>query len=528
MHPDRKRIERGGATPPAGARQAAFTVVAPDTEALRSITPALGARRGWSAVIPTWPLWIALAVLARLLVQPLALLNDPDTYLHIAAGRWMWSHWSLPTADPFSSSMPGAAWAPGEWLAEAILAGVYGAAGWSGVVIVSAACVAVGLGLLCHFLVPRLGPLPAVMITLAGAALVFPHTVARAHVLAMPLMVLWSGAIVATRDRSAFPQWRLLPVMVLWASLHASFLFGIALTGWLAAEAVWESPERWKTGLRWGRFVAATIAAGMLTPSGVTAFFQPLRLMGMPALQSSFGEWLPPSFSDFPALELWLLAIIGLGFALQVRLKWPRLVLLLVLVHIALRHVRHADLLGLVAPLLLAEGLGAALGKRAALLAELGLWRAAARFAGPAPWPAFAVTLALGGAVALPAALTPISRSDDRVTPASALAAAQERGLTGPVFNSEAFGGYLAFAGVPDFIDGRAEMFGNDFLADDVAAESGNEATLSRLLARYGVTWTLLAPEAGAVAVLDRMPGWQRVYSGPYAVIHVRLGAGTR
>ena len=50
-----------------------------------------------------------------------ALLNDPDTYLHIAAGRWMLAHRALPFADPFSHSMPGASWVPHEWLAEFIL-----------------------------------------------------------------------------------------------------------------------------------------------------------------------------------------------------------------------------------------------------------------------------------------------------------------------------------------------------------------------------------------------------------------------
>jgi hypothetical protein len=122
--------------------------------------------------------------------------------------------------------------------------------------------------------------------------------------------------------------------------------------------------------------------------------------------------------------------------------------------------------------------------------------------------------------------VTPVTRSDDKITPASAVAAARQFGLTGPVFNSEAFGGYLAFVGVPDFIDGRVEMFGNDFLAADVAAESGDATALSRLLVRYGVNWTLLAPTVGASAVLDRMPGWRRIYADPYAVIHVRVSAG--
>jgi hypothetical protein len=422
--------------------------------------------------------------------------------------------------------MPAAHWAPGEWLAEAILAGVYDHAGWTGVVLLTAACLAVSLALLCRFLLPGAGAIPALIMTLAGAALVFPHTVARAHILAMPLLVLWSGSLVAARDTSRPPRWVLLPVMVLWANLHASFLFGIGLAGWLGAEAVWESRLRRDVVVGWGGFVAAAVVAGALTPSGVTAFVQPLRLMAMPALQTSFGEWLPPSFSDFPALEFWVLAAVAVGFTLRVRLKWPRLALLLLLVHMALRHVRHADLLGIVGPLVLADGLGAALAAYNPGLAGLGLWRAAARLDGPVRWRGLVVTLGLAGALALPLIAHPLTRSDDRVTPASAAAKARELGLTGPVFNSEAFGGYLAFVGVPDFVDGRVEMFGNHFLAADVAAESGDEAVLSGLLARYGMTWTLLAPEAGAVAVLDRMPGWRRVYADPYAVIHVRA-AGT-
>lgn len=500
-------------------------VVAPDTDAPRIAAADIGGsvRSGWASLAPNWPLWIGLAVFARLLVQPLALLNDPDTYLHIAAGRWMWSHLALPTADPFSYSMPGAHWLPGEWLAEAILAAIYDHTGWTGIVSVSAACVALALGFLCHFLTSRVGAFPALIMTLAAAALVFPHTVARAHVFTMPLLVLWSGAVISARDRSTTPRWSLLPVMVLWANLHASFLFGIGVAGWLGLEAAWESRFRREVLVGWGGFIVAAIAAGMLIPSGVMAFVQPLRLMAMPALQNSFGEWLPPNFSDFPALELWLLAVIGAAFALGVRLKWTRLLLLLLLVHMALRHVRHADLLGLVAPLLLADGLKAALATYDPALRELSLWRAAARLALPVRWPAFVVTAALGGAVALPLVVNPLARSDGKVTPASAVAAAQELGLSGPVFNSETFGGYLTFVGVPDFIDGRVEMFGNDFLAADVAAESGNEAALSRLLARYGATWTLLVPEAGAVAVLDRMPEWRRVYADPYAVIHVRV-----
>ena len=130
------------------------------------------------------------------------------------------------------------------------------------------------------------------------------------------------------------------------------------------------------------------------------------------------------------------------------------------------------------------------------------------------------LTLALAVALALPTALRPIVRSNDAVTPDAALAAATRLGLSGPVFNSEMFGGYLIFRGVPDFIDGRIEMYGNDFLATDYQAERGSEAALRELLARYHIAWTLLLPEAGAVGVMDRLDGWERVYADNRAVIH--------
>jgi len=97
-----------------------------------------GAFRGWGeGLIPSWPLIVGLAAFGRALAQPAALLNDPDTYLHIAAGRWMLAHVALPTADPFSHALAGATWVPHEWLAEVVLAAVFWATGWGGLVVLA-------------------------------------------------------------------------------------------------------------------------------------------------------------------------------------------------------------------------------------------------------------------------------------------------------------------------------------------------------------------------------------------------------
>src|ERR1700736_2577630 len=138
----------------------------------------------WRRMIPSWPLIVGLAALVRALAQPTALLNDPDTYLHIAAGRWMLTHLALPLQDPFSHSLAGAVWVPHEWLAEIILALVYDAAGWSGLVLLGAAGLPPGMALLPRYLPRFFEPFSALIAVTLGAALVLGHLLVRPHLLA--------------------------------------------------------------------------------------------------------------------------------------------------------------------------------------------------------------------------------------------------------------------------------------------------------------------------------------------------------
>jgi len=209
-----------------------------------------------------------------------------------------------------------------------------------------------------------------------------------------------------------------------------------------------------------------------------------------------------------------------------VRLPASRLLLLLALCHMALAHVRHGELLGLVGPLIIAAPLGPQIAARirTAPISELG--RGVARLAAPARRPAVICTLVLAAAMSLVPVLRPIVRTGDPVTPAAALDASLRRGLRGPVFNSEGFGGYLIFRGVPTFIDGRAELYSNDFLARYLKAQAGDEDALTALIKQYAITWTLLSPQQRAVRAFDTLPGWHRVYADNLAVIHTRTGPG--
>ena len=107
-------------------------------------------------------------------------------------------------------------------------------------------------------------------------------------------------------------------------------------------------------------------------------------------------------------------------------------------------------------------------------------------------------------------------------TPEAAVASA---GLAsaGPVLNDYSFGGYLIFAGIPTFIDGRSELYGGPFIERynrDVSLADLRD--FLKLLDQYKFGATLLEPDTPAVALLDRLPDWQRVYGDDVAVVHKR------
>jgi hypothetical protein len=499
--------------------------MAAQTEA---ITTAPAIRRVWLRPVVSWPSIVAVLALMLPLRARLLLLNDPDTYLHIAAGRWMIAHHALPLHDPFSYSMPGAAWVVHEWLSELVLASAYDWLGWPAVALLAMLCFAASLALLTRRLLEHFEPFSALILVGLSGLLLLPHLLARAHVLAFPLLVVWTAELIAARDRNRRPPLWLLPVMTLWANLHGGFMFGLALAVFLGAEAVvtatsWS--ERRAAFWQWGGFLALAAVAALCTPNGLDGLLLPFRIEGMTVLQHSFGEWLSPNFQQFEPLELWLLGTLGVAAALGLRVPLMRLLLLLGLFHMALSHVRHADFVAIVVPLAIAQSVGPQLAARihASPPSAIGRWfLALARPAGIGGVViAVAVVLAISGATLL----WPLPRPDGPATPGKALAAAAQMGLSGPVFNSEMFGGYLIFSGVPTFIDGRIEMYGDTFLSRYLDAADGKESALTGVLDQYGITWTLLQPKNHAVEVLDHLPGWRRVYADRYAVIHVRQPA---
>ncbi|MCK1340809.1 hypothetical protein IVB38_33575 [Bradyrhizobium sp. 38] len=457
------------------------------------------------------PWLVGLGVYVLLLILGPRLLSDPDSYSHVELGRWIIAHGTLPTSDPFSFSRHGAPWITFEWLSEVIYAGAYALAGWPGVVVVAAAAIALAFGLFTSFLLRELSPTHTLLMVIAAVILLAPHMLARPHVLVLPVMVTWAAALVRCMDREGPPPYWALPLLILWANLHGSGVLALGLIGPAVIEALLrEKRSEWRhVILRWIPFTALAVAVSCLTPHGPEPLLMPLTTLGLGPALGWISEWRPQDFSHVGGFELLLLGGI---FALArggVTLPVVRALVVIGLLHFSLAQVRNADLLAVLAPLYLAAPLGRKFGgptrddaagsSRGLSLAALGV-----------------LIVASGAALARDLLPAPV------ITPRTAIAEAN-LAKTGHVLNDYSFGGYLIFAGIPTFIDGRAELYGGPFIDRyNRAIALVDLGDFLKLLDEYNIGATLLAPRTPAIAMLDRLPQWQRVYSDDVAVVHKR------
>jgi hypothetical protein len=228
------------------------------------------------------------------------------------------------------------------------------------------------------------------------------------------------------------------------------------------------------------------------------------------------------AYNDFEQ-EIALLCLLTLALSFGVKIGFVRVLMVVGLLHLGLRYMRALPIFGLALPLIIAHPLQ----QQFAFLRPL-----------PDPFPLFErgrfrslrTTIAVVTAILLTGLigtvytiLRPADAPGNRFAPAAAVDYAMKANVTGPVFNSFDFGGYLIFRGIPTFIDGRTLPFGKEFALeylDAIAASGGSK--LDQLADAYKVSWTLVNANSPAAFHFDHSPTWRRIYADDVAVIHVR------
>lgn len=304
--------------------------------------------------------------------------------------------------------------------------------------------------------------------------------------------------------------------MLLWVNLHGSFLLGLLLPGAFMIEALFDpGADRPRVLIHWAGFTLAAWAVALFNPDFLAGVLFPIRLVGMSSL-AWIGEWQPAGFGrGIQPLEIIILVGLALGFSGKIRLPPIRLLILLGLVHGALSHIRHQQLLGIVGVLVLAEPFGSSPGRGGAEAAGDFVARRAWRRL--IPCAALVALAALAGRMALP--LGPersgaaFAATLDRLPPSL---------RARPVLNEYSLGGSLIFNGIRPFIDSRADLYGDAFLTRYSRIIRPDRAELARALSDYGIAWTIFPAASPLVGVLDHEPGWRRLVKADGIVIHTR------
>jgi hypothetical protein len=108
------------------------------------------------------------------------------------------------------------------------------------------------------------------------------------------------------------------------------------------------------------------------------------------------------------------------------------------------------------------------------------------------------------------------------IAPEEAIDFVKRTHITGNVFNSYDFGGYLIFSGIPTFIDGRG-VAGDDFLREySETIRLGDINKAFQTLDDYRISWIILRPSEPLAKAIAPSELWDKVYSDEYSVVFVR------
>ncbi|MCP4417856.1 MAG: hypothetical protein GY805_14625 [Chloroflexi bacterium] len=477
----------------------------------------------------TWLLGIALFVMS---VRETL---DPDMWWHLRTGEAIWQMQAIPQFDLFSYTVPNNVWIVQQWLTDVGMWLIYEWAGLAGLSLLFALVVALAFMLVFARCAGR--PYLAAFVTLIAyltAALPLGVRPQMVNILFLALFVYLVEGVRLASWRS-WVLWMLPLITAVWVNLHSGYLTGIAL---LVAYVIGETLQRrfaqpdditltWRTIRQLALMTVLSFLAALLNPRGLQLWLFPLGTLGSSAIQSNIVEWYSP---DFHLVYFWffggMMALGVLSFVYSQRtVTWTDLLLFGGPAAGGLISARHIPLFAIAAAPIIARH----------LLSSLSQTRLYPLASGTSPQTAptrflqilnggVLLLMLLLGAVWLQTRLAGNEAALERTFPVAAVDFMEEAGLTNArIYNTYEWGGYLIWRRIPVFIDGRTELYGNDFFLYYLQTIRVQE-NWQRPLDEMNVDLALLRHNSALATVLQTSLDWQEVYNDELARIFVRNG----
>lgn len=448
------------------------------------------------------PLLVAVLLIPAVIGSSKTIFNDGDVSWHIATGQWILDHLAIPNTDPFSFTWAGKPWVPIEWLAEVLYASAYRLAGYGGVAaLVTAALMAL------HAVVflnarrwVRTALLPIVLMDFA----LIPMLLARPHVLTWPILALWTWLMLRAREQDRAPPLVAALLMTIWANVHGSFVFGLAIAGLFGFEALLMSSDKPRALRQWLLFGALCFAAIFINGNGVEGVIHPLHFTHLQMLPL-IDEWKPSN----PKVTPFFFAVLTITLVLialkRPRLPWTRWLLLAGFFGLAMLQVRHQAMLAIIAATVLPE----AFGREEAMSDDRD------RSIG---WVAVGAVLLIAAR-----AMMHLEPPENDANPWKLIAAVPPQLRSQPLLNGYAMGGPLILAGIRPYVDGRGDMYGDDHVLGFSRIAHGDRNALDAAVRRWNIRWAMVPNgDKAFVVMLDTTPGWRRIAHDRVGTIYIR------
>jgi hypothetical protein len=454
--------------------------------------------------------------------------QDADMWWHLAAGKKMVEQAKILTIDTFSYTHDGEPWTNAFWLSDIILFLAYRAEGYLGLTLLVATVAVITLGVIYRRTID--GALPIRLFTiLIGTFAIVPVWTPRPQIFSLLLLAVLDYGLNSTNPFILRQPWLLVGLSILWANTHGGFIWGFlllfafilgkGLDSLLKREHRLSSREIGRLGI-WTLIAALAI---FINPNGLLLWKLPFYTVDI-SLQL-ISEWHSPDFHRpdlHPILWLLFLILIGAGTSKSI-LCWSSILSVVGFSYMAFVSERSIGPFVIVAIPVAIKALTSAWSEWLLVLS-----RVFQRHRSGSVSSVFAVMfhvflLVIFGVMTLARAYS--VSTDEQVhhgLPMKAIQVIQMKHPKSQMFNSYNWGGYLQWKlpEYPVFIDGRADLYGEQTINDWWSVVNGAEPGLM-LLDSWQVNFVILEP---GWPILEKLAqrGWHTLYEDNVAVVMER------
>lgn len=458
-------------------------------------------------------------------------LLDGDTFWHVKAGMTMLDQGSILTQDIFSHTVSGIPWTAHEWLAEVIMAALHRFGGLQGVALFFFFIAALSFWILFRIARHLTRDWLALLWVSTAFAFSMTHLLARPHIFSWLFGVCTLGLLVKGGRAKYF-----LPLLIaLWANLHGGFILGLVLQGIFIAGAILDKIclaglSQWRNILHSQKhaliILFLSIVASGLNPFGYHLLIFPF-LVTKTIFTTGIGEWLAPDMQREIFFRYYLIAVIFLVSLPRLQINWTNRLLLVFWINASLAHGRYISMTSVYLVPLLAQ-----IGNQIVDRLPLKDRKASRNELRLSPYSGLIATAGLflilfcssiyqSPLRPLMAAVIPVKSEYHPVAAVNYLNSAP---LAGKMFNKYGWGGYLIYAldpSQPVFIDGRADMYGEE-LFKEYRKVIAIDKDIDMILEKHDVSWVLYPSDTPLVRYLLAGNRWKQIYQDEEASVLLR------